>query len=304
MLTYNKIFYFFKYIVGCKNKKKYESYKSNSSKEINSIVTNSPDYQKNFLTKKDEVLIKFGTGDIKSHLYRDKVCLGYEKNNICVDNFLFLSAFDLSENPFKDVDFDGIIGLGFSDLSISPDSNFLTSLLKSRKISNKIFAFYFKKNFFPFESEKKLHKKTKIPYKYDKKIKENLSELVIGGIDFNRIQGEIYFFEVISRKYWEVKIDNIFYGNIKLPFCENVECTAIIDTGTSTLGVSDNFLSIFDTLTNLNRDCSNLKTLKSLIFQIGGIYFELDPKDYVLKLKTDGINKIVFEQANDKVEEK
>ena len=38
---------------------------------------------------------------------------------------------------------------------------------------------------------------------------ENLSELVIGGIDFNRIQGEIYFFEVISRKYWEVKITRL-----------------------------------------------------------------------------------------------
>jgi pepsin A len=237
-------------------------------------------------------------------MYRDEICLGNDKNKICVENFLFLSAFELSEDPFKYVDFDGIIGLGFSDLSMSPESNFLTSLLKTGKIRNKIFAFYFKTNFFPLKYDKKSYRKSKLPYKYDKKTKENLSELVIGGIDFNRIKGEIYFIEVISKKYWEVKIDDIFYGSVKLPYCEKVNCTAIIDTGTSTLGVSDNFLNVFGKLTNLNNNCSNLKTLKPLIFVIGGIYFELDPKDYVLKLKIDGNSGVEYLIANDEVEEK
>merc|ERR1712032_1084215 len=94
-----------------------------------------------------------------------------------------------------------------------------------------------------------------------------------------RISGEIYFIEIISKKYWEVKLDNIYYGRTKLPFCAGVKCTAIIDTGTSTLGVSDNFISVFKKLTNLDKNCGNLKDLRKLTFEIGGVFFELDPTD-------------------------
>lgn len=237
-------------------------------------------------------------------MIRDDVCIGNNGKSICLKNFLFLSAYELSENPFKEVDFDGIIGLGFSELSMSPESNFLESLVKTKKISNKIFAFFFQKKYIPFKYEKSLYKKNQMQYKYKKETKENLSELVIGGIDFNRIKGEIYFMEIISKKYWEVNLDNIYYGKTKLPFCRNVSCTAIIDTGTSTIGVSDSFLRIFNSLSNLNRNCSNFKSLKPLIFEIGGVFFELDPKDYVLKFKINGMKDYEHITPDEEVVEK
>ena len=135
----------------------------------------------------------------------------------------------------------------------------------------------------------------------EKKFQENLSELVIGGIDFKRIKGEIYFMDIISKKYWEVKLDNIYYGRTKLPFCSKVKCTAIIDTGTSTIGVSDNFLRVFKKLTNLDKNCSNVKTLRPLIFEIGGVFFELDFKDYVLKLKIDQMNNVDYMMPDNEV---
>lgn len=291
-------------LAGCKNQKKYNSYKSNTSKEVNRINTNSPDYKKNFLTKKDEIHIKFGTGEIKSNMIRDDICIGHGDNKICLENFLFLSAFDMSENPFSEVEFDGILGLGFPELSTSKESNFLQNLLNSKKITNKIFAFFFRKNFFPFKYDKKIYNKYNMEYKYEKKYENKLSELVIGGIDFNRIKGEIYFNEIISKKYWEVKLDNIYYGRTKLPYCNKVDCTAIIDTGTSTLGVSNEFLRIFKKLSKLEKDCSNLKTLRPLIFEIGGVFYQLDAKDYVLKFKINGIKDFEYMVPDDEVEEK
>jgi len=126
--------------------------------------------------------------------------------------------------------------------------------------------------------------------------------LVIGGIDFERIKGEIYFNDIISTRYWEVKMDNIYYGNPRLPFCDTVKCTAIVDTGTSTLGFSDNFYSVFKKLSKLEKDCSNIDTLKPLIFEIGEVFYELDPKDYTIKLKISAPEKIEYMIPDNKVE--
>lgn len=274
-------------------------------------------------------------------MYRDEVCIG-SQNKICLENFLFLSAYHLSEDPFKDVDFDGIIGLGFSELSMSPESNFLENLLYKKKITNKIFSFFFRKKFFPVQKNKNYmnkndkknnrnineNKNTQLSpistypdkniiksndndnnnnsnnFYYDKSMQKNLSELVIGGIDFSRIKGDIFFSDIISKKYWEINLDNIYYGRTKLPFCHNKKCTAIVDTGTSTLGVSDNFLRLFKKLANLEKNCSNLNNLRPLIFEINGIFFELDPKDYVLKFRLNGLNDFEYMIPDDKVEEK
>jgi hypothetical protein len=199
----------------------------------------------------------------------------------------------MSENPFKEVDFDGIIGLGFSDLSISPEANFLDSLLISNKISNKIFAFYFRKNMdlVPHENIKNLNSENLIN---EKNLKNKLSELTIGGIDFNRINSKIHFVNVISKKYWEVKLDNIYYGNYKLPFCENEKCTAIVDTGTSTIGGSKALYETIEKITALEKSCKNLKTLKNITFEIDGAFYELDPFDYTIKIRSVAENKFEY----------
>jgi hypothetical protein len=42
-----------------------------------------------------------------------------------VDDLGFLSATDMSNDPFDSMPFDGILGLGFLALSINKDFNFL-----------------------------------------------------------------------------------------------------------------------------------------------------------------------------------
>lgn len=229
---------------------------------------------------------------------KDLVCLGSIENSLCINDFLFLSAFEMSENPFKEVDFDGIIGLGFSDLSMSPEANFLDSLLKSNKISNKIFAFYFRKNMdlVPHENIKNLNSENLIN---EKNYKNKFSELTIGGIDFNRIDSKIHFVNVISKKYWEVKLDNVYYGNYKLPFCEDKKCTAIVDTGTSTIGGSKAFYDTIEKITDLDKSCKNLKSLKSIIFEIDGAFYELNPIDYTIKIRSTKDNKFEYLLADE-----
>jgi len=235
-------------------------------------------------------------------MVKDRVCIGSSENNLCLDDFLFLSAFEMSENPFKEVEFDGIIGLGFPQLSMSPDANFLDSLVKSNKISQKLFAFYFRKNMDLVENPN-LGELNSEEYIEKNDFKSKFSELMIGGIDFTKIGSKINFVNVISKKYWEVKLDNIYYGSYKLPFCQENYCTAIIDTGTSTIGGPKILYNSFERLAKIDQDCKNLNKLKNISFEINGNLYELEPKDYSIKIKATEDNKFSFSVPDDNADE-
>lgn len=157
---------------------------------------------------RDELLIYFGTGAVKCEIVRDTLCV----QELCSENNIILEAIYETDNPFSSVKFDGIVGLSFTHLSVTPESNFIDMLLKQKKIERNLFSFYFNKN----DTSK--------------------SEIAFGGINKDKILGnvnDIQYFKVISKDYWEIKIDNIYYGNAKFNICEKFSCTAIVDTGTS-----------------------------------------------------------------------
>lgn len=157
---------------------------------------------------RDEFLIYFGTGAVKCEVVSDTLCV----QNLCSENSIILEAIYETDNPFSRVKFDGIVGLSFTHLSITPESNYIDMLLKQNKIEKNLFSFYFNKN------------------------DTSQSEIAFGGINRDKIIGneeDIQYFKVISKDYWEIKIDNIYYGNAKFNLCEKFHCTAIVDTGTS-----------------------------------------------------------------------
>ncbi len=48
----------------------------------------------------------------------DTVCLG-NVPEICLENFGFIQATKMSQDPFNDLPFDGILGLGLLPLSVT-----------------------------------------------------------------------------------------------------------------------------------------------------------------------------------------
>ena len=55
-----------------------------------------------------------GTGQISGNFYRDKMYLG---DSICIDAN-FISANKETTEPFQEIPFDGIMGLGFKDMCV------------------------------------------------------------------------------------------------------------------------------------------------------------------------------------------
>jgi cathepsin D len=190
--------------------RRYNAQASKTSKLIRTLKNSNKDTTKKINTRdlRDELLIYFGTGAVKCEVISDTMCV----QNLCSDNNVILEAIYETDNPFSSVKFDGIVGLSFTHLSVTPESNFIDMLLKQNKIERNLFSFYFNKN----DTSK--------------------SEIAFGGINRDKILGsteDIQYFKVISKDYWEIKIDNIYYGNAKFNLCEKFHCTAIVDTGTS-----------------------------------------------------------------------
>jgi hypothetical protein len=246
---------------GCTNHNKYYSENSKSSRIIDHLSEYNDDYVPSN-GKRDEVHIRFGTGFVKCLMTQDKVCIGRD-GSICSDNLLMLEAYFESQVPFSEVKFDGIIGLSFSHLSVNSQSNFIDVLVKEKKITQKVFSFYFNKN------------------------DDKQSQISIGGIEMKKFTGDIYFSEVISRNYWEIKIDAIYYGNIKLDFCNMIICSAVVDTGTSMLAGPQSLMQTLEYYSYVKSDCSNFDILQNIKFEINGKLFNLDPEFYVMKIKYD-----------------
>lgn len=59
--------------------------------------------------------ITFGTGQVSGDFYKDDLCVG---ESLCF-NANFISADQMTTEPFREIPFDGIMGLGFKDLGTS-----------------------------------------------------------------------------------------------------------------------------------------------------------------------------------------
>mmetsp|Transcript_27002 Transcript_27002/g.26066 ORF Transcript_27002/g.26066 Transcript_27002/m.26066 type:complete len:97 (+) Transcript_27002:339-629(+) len=71
--------------------------------------------------------IEYGTGTILGKYAQDTLCFGSDQR-VCLENFSFIEAIVMSNDPFEDLLFDGILGLARSKLSLTKQFNFLERL--------------------------------------------------------------------------------------------------------------------------------------------------------------------------------
>merc|ERR1719401_488895 len=113
-------------VPGCKPHKKYDSKASTTSQAVSN--------------EKGEgnAEISFGTGDIAGDFYRDKMCIG---ESLCIDSS-FIAADRESTEPFREIPFDGIMGLGFKDLSMGKGFNIIDDLYAQGAVGDSVFSFF------------------------------------------------------------------------------------------------------------------------------------------------------------------
>ncbi|CAD7937694.1 unnamed protein product [Amoebophrya sp. A25] len=200
-----------------------------------------------------ESTIRFGTGEIHGEFVKDQICLGSSCTTAS-----FIASTSETEEPFSQCSFDGIMGLGFADLSMGSSFNMMDDFVEANTLPRNQFSVYLSDT-------------------------PGRSEITFGGYKSSQMASPgddpIFWVPVTHQSYWEVAIDDIAFDNKPQSLCEN--CKVAVDTGTSMLaGPSDVIAQLTEKL-NLKADCSNVQDMPLLGFQIGNRVLNLKPEDYI-----------------------
>lgn len=180
---------------------------------------------------RDQITVSFGTGEVTGVFVEDIVCMdggaGGESNlslatgtlrDGCV-SMRMIAATDMSEDPFKSFQFDGVLGLGLDGLSQTREFNFLEVVAQSVGQWGG----------------------GSLPHTFGVFLAEGASEdseIVFGGWSSERHEEELSWNPVLEPEmgHWMLPIKSIRVGNDAISFCSE-GCKAVVDTGTSLFAV-------------------------------------------------------------------
>lgn len=230
----------------CQTHEKYDTQQSSSGKQVGkSGQPLGADPQ----AKKDAT-VKFGTGKVHGQFYRDKLCIG-SANNCMMANFIGTDT--ESDAPFEQCRFDGIMGLGFKDLSMGSGFNMVDDFVGQQTLQANKFSVYL--------------------------TDEGTSQISFGGYHREHAASEPFWVPVSRESYWQIGIDDVTFNNAMTGLCSG--CQVAVDTGTSLLAGPSEVVQGLNTQLQLKDDCSNFDQMPLLGFAVGDKVLNLKPEDYI-----------------------
>eukprot|EP00933_Yihiella_yeosuensis_P027704 TRINITY_DN2159_c0_g1_i3.p1 TRINITY_DN2159_c0_g1~~TRINITY_DN2159_c0_g1_i3.p1 ORF type:complete len:779 (+),score=194.10 TRINITY_DN2159_c0_g1_i3:88-2424(+) len=226
---------------GCTVHKRYDPSQSSSAEQ----VTNE--------NGEGSTEITFGTGDVTGDYYKDKFCVA---DSLCSD-IRFIASTEQSESPFSSTPFDGILGLGFKDLSMGQGFNILDDLYEKNALPQGTFSVFL--------------------------TEDGSSELTFGGFKQERLASDVVWSKVTHESYWQVAVDDIYINNQESSLCGAAGCQVAVDTGTSMLAGPSDLVQALDQKIGAREDCSNYDSLPNIGFMVSGKVLNLAPEDYMDK---------------------
>ena len=169
--------------------------------------------------------------------------------------------------------FDGILGMGFYEISVDQVVPWWYNLVSSGKVDQNMYTFW-------------LNRDQGAPAG---------GELTLGGYDPKHMSGPINWVPVSRDGYWQFKMDSLSVQGTS--YCQN--CQAIADTGTSLLAGPT------DAIKKLNKqigatpiaageymvDCKKISSMPNVEIQLNGNKFVLTPDQYVLQVTAQGVTE-------------
>jgi len=177
----------------------------------------------------------------------------------------FAEAVNQPGNVFVAANFDGILGLGYSALSVDGIVPPFYNMYSQGLVKAPVFSFYLNRN---VNGEKG-------------------GEIIFGGSDKAHYKGEFTYLPITQEGYWQFQMDTGSVADVS--FCQD-GCQAIADTGTSLItgptsdidAINEAIGAEDDGYGNVMVDCGALSEMPVVKFSLGGKSFALEPKDYVI----------------------
>nr|XP_027192869.1 aspartic proteinase-like isoform X2 [Cicer arietinum] len=152
--------------------------------------------------------IQYGTGAISGFFSYDSVKVG----DIVVKNQEFIEATKEPGVTFLVAKFDGILGLGFQEISVGYAVPVWYNMVEQGLIQEPVFSFWLNRK--PEEEEG--------------------GEIVFGGVDPAHYKGEHTYVPVTRKGYWQFDMGDVIIDGKSTGYCAD-GCSAIADSGTSLL---------------------------------------------------------------------
>lgn len=178
---------------------------------------------------RDQVTIAFGTGEVTGQFVSERLCLDDNSphddaridgtHESCV-KVRVVTATEMSREPFSSFAFDGVLGLGLDTLALAPEFSFFGMMSENMRLAEKHFGVFLA------DSD------------------DDFSEITFGGYNRERVRAPLSWAPVALPElgYWQVRILRVRVGSRPLPYCEDGQCRAVVDTGTSLLAVPQDFV--------------------------------------------------------------
>lgn len=161
--------------------------------------------------ERDQIGIAFGTGQVLGEFVREDVCLD---TTACVSLHVVL-ALEMTPDPFGMFAFDGVMGLGLNALTLNEKFSFFGQMAEQKPEIPARFAVFLSKT-------------------------ENVDSVISFGGHEERLATTPMQYVPVARQelgYWQVQIKSVRIGDHVYEECADGSCHAILDTGTSLLGV-------------------------------------------------------------------
>ncbi|XP_047334470.1 cyprosin-like [Impatiens glandulifera] len=190
--------------------------------------------------------IHYGTGSIGGFFSKDHMRVG----NLIIRNQDFIEATKEHSATFLAAKFDGILGLGFQEISVANAVPVWYNMVNQSVVREPVFSFWFNRN-----------------------AGEILGgEIVFGGMDTSHFIGNHTYVPVTKKGYWQFEMDDVLINGKTTGFCLG-GCPAIADTGTSLLAGPTNIVA------ELNRAIGATGVIslvcKSVVTQYGKTILEM-----------------------------
>ncbi|OWM85568.1 aspartic proteinase A1-like [Punica granatum] len=190
--------------------------------------------------------IQYGTGAISGFFSNDDVSVG----DLVVKDQDFIEATREPGMAFLAAKFDGILGLGFQEISVGDAVPVWYNMMKQRLVPEPVFSFWLNRN-----AEE-----------------EEGGELVFGGVDPKHFKGQHTYVPVTQKGYWQFNMGDVLIGGKPTGYCAK-GCSAIADSGTSLLAGPTEVITMINRAIGANGIAS--QECKAVISQYGQTIIEM-----------------------------
>jgi hypothetical protein len=212
--------------------------------------------------------IQYGKGSASGNLVTDNAGLA----GVTAKGLTFAEATQWT-NDFEsqDMPLDGLLGLAFKDVNSAGVDTLLDALQAQGLISRRLFSFYLTSD------------------------NPTGSEFVLGEPDLSQSRGNITYMQLASTSgMWILSMQGVSVGGVTTTYCSSNDCAALIDTGTSFIGMPTSaFNDIARRVSAIRADCNvdagsglircdqnTADNLPPISFSLQGNSFTLQGSDY------------------------